>query len=84
MSSALIGSRGPWHASDHSRHRGYVMTGAGEVWEAIVVLDDPPMYVAGHDTCVPTISTVFDLPIDQCVFPNKLLSNFVDLPLLGF
>ena len=60
------------------------MTGTGKVWEAIVALNDPPVYVAGHGTCVPTVSTAFDLPINLRVFPNKLLSGFVDLPLSGF
>ena len=40
------------------------MTGVGEVWEAIVVLDDPPVYVAGHGTCMPTIRVVSDLALE--------------------
>jgi len=53
MSSTLIGRRGLWHASDHSRRCGYVLTSAGEVWEAIIVLDDPPVYVVGHGVAEP-------------------------------
>ena len=64
MSSALIGRRGLWHASDHSRRHGYVLTGAGEVWEAIIVLDDPPVYVVGHVMCVPTVCAVSDLVLE--------------------
>ena len=64
MSSALIGRRGLWHASDHCRHRGYVLTGVGKVWEAIVILDDPPVYVMGHGTCVPSVRAVSDLMLE--------------------
>ena len=64
MTSVLIGRRGLWHASDHSRGGGYVLTGVGEVWEAIVVLDDPPVYVVGHGTCMPTVHAVSDLSLE--------------------
>ena len=33
--------------------------------------------------CEPTVSAAFDLLIDLRVLPNKLLSSFVYLPLLG-
>ena len=45
--------------------------------------DDPSFYVAGNDTCVPTISAALDLLVDLHVLPNKLLSSFVYFPLLG-
>ena len=64
MSSALIGRHRFWHASDHSHHGGYVLTSVSEVWEAIVVLDDPPVYVMGHGTCMPTVHVVSDLSLE--------------------
>ena len=45
--------------------------------------DDPSVHVTGHGACAPTVSVVFDLPIDLRVLPNKLLSGFVYLPLSG-
>ena len=62
---------------------GDVLACLSEVRKGFIVSDDPSVYVTGHGACAPTVSTVFDLPIDLCVFPNKLLSGFVDLLLLG-
>ena len=82
MSSALIGCHGFWHASDHSHHDGYVLTGVSEVWEAIVVLDDPPMYVMGHGTCMPTIRVVSDLALELCLLLLQLEPRVLELLLL--
>ena len=54
-----------------------------DVRKGFIVGDDPSVYVTGHGVCAPTVSAAFDLPIDLRVFPNKLLSGFVYLPLLG-
>ena len=54
-----------------------------KVRKGCTIGDDPLVYITGHGACVPTISMAFDLPINFRVFPNKLLSSFVDLPLLG-
>ena len=51
--------------------------------KGFIVGDDPSIHITGHGTCTPTISVVFDLPIDLCVFPYMLDSGFIDLPLLG-
>jgi hypothetical protein len=34
------------------------------VWEAIVILDDPPVHIAGHDACVPIVCTASDLTLE--------------------
>ena len=54
-----------------------------EVRKGFIVDDDPSVHVMGHGTCTPTVSAALDLPIDLRVLPNKLLSGFVYLPLLG-
>ena len=61
-----------------------VLARSSKVRKGFIVDNDPSVYVIGHGACVPTISVAFDLPIDQRVFLNKLLSGFVDLPLSGF
>ena len=63
---------------------GNVLAYLSKVRKGFVIGDDPSVYVAGHGACVPTLFAAFDLPIDQRVFPNQLLSGFIDLPLLGF
>ena len=63
---------------------GDVLAYPSEVRKGFIIGNDPLIHITGHGACMPTVSAVFDLPIDQRVFPNKLLSGFVDLPLLGF
>ena len=81
---AIVGRCGLWKAMEQGHCGGDVLACPSEVRKGFIVGDDPSIYVAGHGMCVSTVSAVFDLPIDQRVFPNKLLSGFVDLPLLGF
>ena len=61
-----------------------VLACLSEVRKGFIIGDDPSVYVAGHGTCVPTISAAFDLSIHQRVLPNKLLSGLVDLLFSGF
>ena len=63
---------------------GDVLAYPSKVRKGFIIGDDPSVYVVGHGACVATVSVAFDLPIDQRVFPNELLSSFIDLPLLGF
>ena len=60
-----------------------VLACPSKVRKGSIIGDDPLVYVTVHGTCVPTVSAAFDFPIDLHVFPNKMLSGFVDLPLLG-
>ena len=60
-----------------------VLACPSKVRKGFIVGDDPSIYVTGHSACVPTISVAFDLLIDLHVLPNKLLSGFIYLPLLG-
>ena len=51
--------------------------------KGFIIGDDPSIHITGHGTCAPTVSALFDLPIDLHVFPHKLESSFIDLPLSG-
>ena len=51
--------------------------------KGFIIGDDPSVHITGHGACVPTVSVALDLPIDLRVLPNKLLSGFIYLPLLG-
>ena len=62
---------------------GDVLAYPSKVRKGFIIGDDPSVYVTGHGACAPTISAAFDLPIDLRLFPHKLLSGFIDLPLLG-
>jgi hypothetical protein len=44
---ASLGRRGLQEPSEQSRRCGYVLACPGEAWEAVVVLNDSPMRVAG-------------------------------------
>ena len=80
----ILGRRGLWKAMDQGRYSGDVLACPSEVRKGFIIGDDPLVYVVGHGLCVSSVSVAFDLTIDQHVFPNKLLSSFVDLPLSGF
>ena len=84
MGPAILGHCGLWKAMKQGHGSGDVLARPSEVRKGFIFGDDPSVYVAGHDACVPTVSAVFNLLINQRVFLNKLLSSFIDLPLLGF
>ena len=44
------------------------------MWEGFVILDDPPVHVAGHGTCTPTVSMALDLSLELRVFLLELES----------
>ena len=51
----------------------------GKVWEGFIVLDDPPVHVAGHGVCTPTVSMVLDLLLELHAFLLELESCFLEL-----
>ena len=79
----ILGHRGLWKAIEQGRRSGDVLAYLSEVGKGFIIGDDPSVHVMGPGACAPTVSAVFDLSIDFRVFLNKLLSGFVDLPLLG-
>ena len=80
----ILGRCGLWKAMKQGHCGGDVLACPSEVRKGFIIGDDPSVYVTGFGACAPTVSVAFDLSIDQCIFPNKLLSGFIDLSLLGF
>jgi len=68
---------------DQGHCGGDVLAFPSEVRKGFIIDDDPSVYVMGHGACTPTVSVAFNLLIDLHVFPHKLLSGFIDLPLSG-
>ena len=64
MGPTVFGCHGLREPSEQGRHGSYVLACPGEVWEASVVLDDPPIYVAGDGACTTTVFTMFDLTLE--------------------
>ena len=64
---------------EQSCHSNDVLACLGEVWEGFVVLDDPPVHVAGHSAHTPTISVALDLSLELCAFLLELESCFFEL-----
>jgi hypothetical protein len=64
MGPMIFGCRGLWEPSEQGRRDSYVLACSGEVWEILVVLDDPPVHVAGDGACTPTVSMTFDLALE--------------------
>jgi len=68
---------------EQGRHGSNVLAHPSEVRKGFIVGDDPSVHVTGPGARAPTVSVVFDLPIDLCALPHKLDSGFLDLPLSG-
>ena len=70
---------GPRKPTEQGYHNSDVLAHLGEVWEGFIVYDDPPIHIAGHGACAPTISVALDLPIELRVFLLELESCFLEL-----
>ena len=79
----ILGCCGLWMAMEQSYHGSNVLACSSKVRKGFIIGDDPSVYVTGHGMYAPTVSAAFDHLIDLRVLPNKLLSSFVYLPLLG-
>ena len=55
----------------------------GELWEGFIVLDDPPVHVTSHGTCMPTVSVALDLLLEFHAFLLELESCFLELLVPG-
>jgi hypothetical protein len=64
MGPMIFGCCELWEPSEQGRCGGYVLAHPGEVWEVLVLLDDPLVYVVGDGMCTPTISTTFNLVLE--------------------
>ena len=83
MGPMILGRRGPQKPLEQGRHSSDVLACPGEVCEGFVILDDPPVHVTGHGTCMATISVALDLSLELCVFLLKLESCFFELLVPG-
>ena len=63
---------------------GDVLARSSKARKGFIIGDDPPVYIAGHGACTPTVSTVFDLPIELHAFLLKLELRYLDLLMSGF
>ena len=79
MGSTILGCRGLWEPSKQGHGGGYVLACLGEMREASVVLDDPPVHIVGHGTRTPTVSMALDLSLKLRAFLLKLESCFFNL-----
>ena len=78
MGPTILGHREPQEPPEQGRCDGDVLACPGEVWEGFVVLDDPPVHVAGHSARTPTVSVALELR----VFLLEQESCFVELLVL--
>ena len=69
---------------EQGRGGGDVLARMDKDWEGFIVGDDPPVHVAGHGACAPTISMALDLPIELHAFLLELESCFLELLVSGF
>ena len=73
MGPAILECRRLWKPPEQGRRNIDVLACPGEVWEGLVVLDDPPVHVAGHDARTSTVSVAlklraFLLELESCFF----------------
>ena len=78
MGLTILGHRGPQKPSEQSHRGSDVLACPGEVWEGFVILDDPPVHVAGRGARTPTVSValelrVFLLELESCFFELLVL-----------
>ena len=83
MGLTILGRRGPWKPPEQGHRSNDVLAHSGEVWEGFIILDDPLVHVAGHDTCTPTVSMALDLSLELRTFQLELESCFLELLVLG-
>ena len=79
----IFGHYGLQKAMEQGHHDSNVLACPSKAREGFIVCDDPLVHITGHGACAPTVSVTFNLPIDLRVFPHKLESGFIDLPLSG-
>ena len=53
------------------------------MWEGFIILDDPPVHVAGHGARTPTVSVALDLLLELHVFLLELESCVLELLVPG-
>ena len=79
MGPMVLGCRGPQKPLEQGRRSSDVLACPSEVWEGFIVLDDPPVHVAGHGTRTLTVSMALDLSLELQAFLLDLESCFFEL-----
>ena len=79
MGPSILERRRPRKPPEQGHRGSDVLTCLGEVWEGFIVLDGPPVYIMGHNTCTPTVSMALELR----AFLLKLESCFLELLVPG-
>ena len=79
----ILGRRGPQKPMEQGCHSSDVLAHPGEVWEGLIIYDDPTVYVVGHGERAPTVSMALDLPIELRAFLLELESCFLELLVPG-
>jgi hypothetical protein len=64
MDPVILERFGLWEPSEKGCHGSYVLAHPGKVRESIIILDDPPVHVAGHRACTSTVFAAFDLALE--------------------
>ena len=83
MGSTILRRCEPQKPLEQGRCSGNVLACLGEVRECFIIIDDPPIHVAGHGACTPTVSVVLDLSIELHAFLLELESRFLELLVSG-
>ena len=83
MGPTILGCRGLRKPPEQGRHGSDVLACPGEVWEGFVVLDGPPVHIAGHGTCTPIVSVALDLSFELRTFLLELESCFLEILVPG-
>jgi len=74
----------PWASQaqkppEQGRRDSDILARLGKVWEGFIILDDPPVYIAGHGACTPAVSMALDLLLELRAFLLELESCFLEL-----
>ena len=79
MGPTILWCHGLRKPPKQGRHSSDVLACPGEVWEGFVILDDPPVCIAGHSARMLTVSMALDLSLELRVFLLELESCFFEL-----
>ena len=80
----ILGRRGLWKTMEQGHRSSDVLAHSGEAREGFIIRDDPPVHVAGHGACAPTVSMALDITIELRMFLLELELCFLKLLVLGF
>ena len=69
---------------EQGHHSGDVLACPDEAREGFTISDDPPVHVAGHGACTPTVSMALYLLVELRSFLLELESRFLELLVSGF